>query len=177
MKFHQETLWSGLGAVLLLSGLAMMAGCSALGYRLGSTLPPGIDVVHVPTVINRTSEPLIELQVTQSIVNELQREGTLSVADIDKADVVLNVFLDGFTLAPLRYESDQATATSEYRMTLRAVVELENLRTGEKMVQTTVRGEADFTPAGDLTSSKREILPKAADDLAQRIVQSVVEFW
>jgi len=160
-------------AILLVGVLG--AGC--VGYRLGSTLPPGINVVHVPTFVNKTTEPRLEIETSQAAIRELQRDGTLSVSDLGKSDVVLNVSLIGFRLEPLRYESDNTTTTREYRLTITADIKLTNRRTGKVMTHTTVQGEADFVPTGDLSSAKREALPEAAADLAHDIVESIVEYW
>ncbi len=157
--------------------LAIFSGCAAMGYRLGSSLPPGINVVHVATLENRSGEPLLELEATQALIGELQREGTLSVGDADKADVVLVVVLETFSLEPLRYESDTSTSTSEYRMVIRAALELISRQSGNVLVRNNVRGETDFVLSGDLTSAKREAMPRVTADLAHQIVKSVVEFW
>jgi hypothetical protein len=167
------TVWSALCGAALFVG----AGCTAVGYRVGSTLPPGIEVVHVPTFLNRTSQPQLELDTTQATIAELQRDGTLMIGDVEKADVVLKVELIDFFMEPLRYESDSNTTTREYRMTIKATVELTNRRTKAVMVKTIVKGENDFIPIGDLSSGKREALPKASRDLAHQIVKAVVEFW
>lgn len=159
------------------SVVLLSAGCTALGYRVGSTLPPGINVVHVPTFQNRTSEPQLELDTTQAVISEIQRDGTLTVGDMEKSDVVLSVELTGFTLEPLRYDSNTATTTQEYRMTIWASVILADRRANKVLVKTTVKGEADFEPVSDLSSAKRDAQPKAATDLAHQIVKSVVEFW
>ncbi|MBT3191908.1 MAG: LptE family protein [Verrucomicrobia bacterium] len=165
-----------IGALLLLGCLSILpAGCA--GYRLGSNLPPGISVVHVPTFINKTSEPRLEIETSQATISELQRDGTLSVSDRRKSDVILKVTLVGFKLQPLRYEADRSTTTREYRLTITSDVVLVNRLTKEVMTHTTVRGEADFTPAGDLSSAKRRALPEAARDLAHDIVESIVEYW
>jgi len=162
----------GLCAVLLLN-----AGCTALGYRIGSALPTGIEVVHVPSFENQSGEPRLELGTTQATIAQLQRDGTLTVGDLDKADVVLHVVLKDFSLAPLRYESDTATSTSEYRMTIRADVKLVHRLSNTVMAASSVKGETDFVPTSDLSSAKRDALPQAEADLAHQIVKSVVEFW
>ena len=163
-------------AILLVGVLGTLPG-GCVGYRLGSTLPPGINVVHVPTFMNKTTEPRLEIETSQATIRELQRDGTLSVSDLGKCDVVLNVALIGFRLEPLRYERDNSTTTREYRLTITADIKLTNRRTGKVMTHTTVQGEADFVPTGDLSSTKREALPDAAEDLAHDIVESIVEYW
>lgn len=170
--------WSLIAQIIFIFSVgALTSSCTALGYRVGSSLPPGINVVNIPVLENRSGEPQLELTTTKALISELQRDGTLSVGDIEKADVVLTVVLEDFSLQPLRYESDSATATSEYRLTIRASLVLKNRRDGKVMVTNKVKGETDFVPTGDLSSAKREALPRAAADLAHQIVKSVVEFW
>ncbi len=169
---------NGLGlAGLLLVVILGIHSTGCIGYRLGSTLPEGINVIHVPTFVNKTTEPRLEIECSQAALRELQRDGTLSVSDLEKSDVVLNVELTGFRLDPLRYNADTSTTTREYRLTITANITLTNRRTKEVMTRNTVHGENDFIPAGDLSSAKREALPGAAADLAHDIVESVVEFW
>ena len=155
--------------------LLLPAGCA--GYRIGSTLPPGINVIHIPTFINNTSEPRLEIETTQAAIREIQRDGTLSISDLDKSDIVLHATLVDFKLEPLRYESDRSTTTREYRLTITADLTVTQRLTQEVLTRNTVQGETDFIPTGDLSSAKREALPAAAKDLAHDIVESIVEYW
>jgi adenosyl cobinamide kinase/adenosyl cobinamide phosphate guanylyltransferase len=165
--------WIRMG--MCLAGMLGAVGCA--GYRLGSSLPPDINVVYVPTFVNRTTEPRLETEVTHAVVSEFQRDGTLAVSSEDKADVVLSVALTDFTMNSLRYERDQAKTTEEYRLYLTAQVTLTKRATGTVLLATVVTGETEVVPTGDLGSAKRAVLPALADDLAHRIVEAVVEFW
>ncbi len=164
-----------LPGMLTAVALFLTSGCS--GYRLGTSLPPGINTVHVPVFENQTDEPLLEIEATQATISEFQRDGSLSVGAMDRADVVLDVQLLSFALQPLRFERDAATTTDEYRMTIQAALTLTDIKTGRTLMQARVNGETDFVPAGDLTSAKRANLPAATQDLAARIVRAAVEFW
>ncbi len=164
----------GMGSALL-GGILLASGC--VGYRLGTTLPPGIDVVLIPVFENQTTEPLLEIEATQATIREFQRDGTLSVGAEDRADVILDVQLSSFDMEPLRFERDATTTTEEYRMTVIAQVRLLERTTGNVLMQTQVNGETDFIPSGDLTSAKRANLPDLMDDLAARIVRAAIEFW
>lgn len=158
-----------------LCAVALMAGC--MGYRLGTTLPPGIKTVHVPTFINKSGEPQIEVETTSAAIQEFQRDGTLRVAGEDQADSILNVTISELTLEPVRYDRDEAKTASEYRLTLKADIVFKRLDTGETLVSKSVYGEEDFIPAGSLGLAKTEAIPEAARDLAHDIVESVVEYW
>jgi len=166
-----------LNGIIILTAIAISAltGCSS--YRLGSSLPEGIEVIHVPTFVNKTSEPLLEIITTSKTISEIQRDGTLSIGDAKKSDIILYVSLTDLKLVPLRYETERTTTTREYRLIITASLRLENRVTGKVMARNVVSGERDFMPSGDLSSAKRAALPLAAVDLAHSIVEKVVEFW
>ena len=172
--------WMIVRAAVLTAVLGMLAavsGCTAFGYRLGSSLPADIHTVHVPTFINRTAEPLLETEATQAVIRELQKNGSLGVETPERADAVLNVTLTQVRLEPVRYERDNRRTAEEYRILIHADIAFSRAKTGAVLVERTVHGEKTFEPGGDLASSKRAVLPSATDDLAHQIVKAVVEFW
>lgn len=161
-------------AWLAILTLGMVAGC---GYRLGSSLPPNLRTVHIPTFVNQTTEPLIEVDLTAATLEEMQRDGTLRIKSAAEADATLQVKLTGFVMDPMRYEKDRVTTAKEYRMRVRAELRMIRTTNQEVLMQRTVEGYAIFPAPGDLTSAKKTALPSLAKDLAHRIVESVVEFW
>ncbi|HRZ11209.1 MAG TPA: LptE family protein [Kiritimatiellia bacterium] len=165
-------------AALGLAALALvLPGC--VGYKLGSMLPADIKTVYVEPFINQTDEPLIEVEVTRAAVGEIQRDGSLRIVrDPAAADAVLKVALTSYTLSPIAYQADRATATEEYKLELAASARLTRRASGAVVVDTPrITGETTFILAGDLTTSKEAGLPAAAQDLGRRIVASLVEAW
>lgn len=160
-----------------LAGLILMHLTGCASYRLGSSLPPDVKSVHVPTFVNKTNEPLLQSDTTRAAIQEFQRDGTLRVLDKDEADLLLEVSLVDFTLEPLRFGRDETKTAEEYRMRIKADILLTHRTSGKVMAQRQVAGEAFFDFTGDLGSSKRTALPVAAADLAHDIVESVVEYW
>lgn len=162
---------------LLLIPLALwQTGCA--GYRLGSMLPADVASVYVPSVVNKTTEPLIEIDVTQAIIQNIQQDGSLKVVNAEDADTVLTVELTGYALEPVAYRKDVRSAAEQYRINLTASMVLR--RTSDESVvaeSPRVKGSAVFDVLGDLSSSKLTGNPEAADDLATRIVQRIVEYW
>lgn len=156
--------------------LALLPGCA--GYRLGSMLPPDIKHVHVPTFINKTTEPQLELDTTRFALQEFQKDGSLKLSSAEEADAVLEVRLTDYKLVPLQYDNNRPTAALEYRITLYASIVMTRKRDGKVIAENPrCYGEGTFPVVGDLSSSKRTGLPKAAKDLAHDIVQKVTEVW
>ena len=162
--------------ILLLSLLAMiLSGCA--GYRVGSPLDKSIKTVSL-RIINKTDEPSIEVAVMKALRAELQMDGRLEVRSQNEADTVLTVTLKKFDLHALAFEHKQASLAREYRMTLTASAVFSKARTGEVILENpVVQGESEFPYGADLTSSKRNAMPKAAGDLARKVVSMVVTAW
>jgi len=162
-------------AVLMAAGVLLGNGCA--GYRLGSTLPPGIDTIHIPSFVNETEEPLLDVETTRAAIQDFQQDGTLKVSNQEQADAQLDVRLTRFVLEPLRYDNDEVRTAREYRMRITADITFQRLSDGAILTQRSVQGEATFDFEGDIASSKQSVLPVAAEDLAHEIVESVVELW
>jgi outer membrane lipopolysaccharide assembly protein LptE/RlpB len=163
-------------ALVLFLATMMMSGC--LGYRMGTTLPPGVRSVYVPTFINNCGEPDVESTATSATIQELRRDGSLKLLSADQADAILDVTLTRYELKPLRYSSDSSTEASEYRLMLTASIVLRERETGKILAENaSIRGKSTFEPEGDIASAKQSALPAAARDLAHDIVESVVEAW
>ncbi|MBP7568681.1 MAG: LptE family protein [Acidobacteria bacterium] len=163
--------------IVLATLAVLLPGC--VGYQLGSMLPPDIKTVYVESFVNQTDEPLIEVEATRAAVSEIQRDGSLRIVrNAAEADSVLRVALVGYSLSPIAYQKDRATATEEYKLVMTASVLLTRRASGAVVVEAPrVSGETTFILAGDLTTSKNAALPAAAQELGRRIVASLVEAW
>ena len=157
-------------ATLLLNGCA--------GYKLGSMLPEDIKSVYVPTFLNKTREPLLENETTQKAIQEIQRDGSLTIATKENADAILEVTLADYLLTPVRYDTQHTTQAKEYRLWLTADIVLKRAKDDKIIVQRPhILGQYVFQVVGDLTSSKLIALPLAAQDLARNIISTCVEDW
>ncbi len=166
------------GRVLFLTVCVVCAGLVAgCGYRLGTSLPPGIRTVHIKPFANQSEEPDVENATTRAAISEFIRDGTLEVVDASNADVLLQGAITKYNLIPLDYDENTSATPEEYRLVLTAHIKLVHRLTEAVLLNTTTKGNADFSIRGDLTSAKREALPDATEDLARHIVDAVVEYW
>ena len=77
----------------------MMPGC--IGYQLGSSLPPDIKNIFIPTFINQCKEPLIEVEATNATIAEFL--GNVH----DKAEIAADHAVAGLHVAVLDDSSGQ----------------------------------------------------------------------
>lgn len=163
-------------AIPLLAAALTLSGCA--GYRVGSMLPGDVKTVFVPTFVNRTTEPLLEIDTTQAVIEEFQRDGSLRVVGEADADAILTVVLTEYRLEPVSFRKDIRTAAQQYRAFITANMVMRRTTDQSVVVEAPrVEGKYVFDVVGDLTSSKLQANPQAAADLAYNMVQRMVEYW
>jgi len=155
-----------------------LSGC--LGYHVGPVKPYYLRDVHtiaVPTFKNRTLVPRIEVLVTDTVIKQLQQDGTFQVTNGDKADATLEGQIDRINRLPSRSVRGNVLATTEF--TLGLVVKYSLIgRDGKPLAgPSQAVGTTSFFVSSDVTSDERQALPLATEDLATRLVSQLSEGW
>ena len=154
----------------------LLSGC--LGYQLGGSRPEGIETVTMTAVVNKTTEPAIELQVTHAVRDRIQFDGRLKLVNgTGEADGVIEVILTDYKLTPIAFRSEQKTTPEIYRLRVTGTATLKNGKTGEILSESKTYGEATFPFEADLTTAKRDALPRAVAELAKFMVDDLIEQW
>jgi outer membrane lipopolysaccharide assembly protein LptE/RlpB len=76
--------------------LILVSGC---GYHLvgkDTHLPPGVTSVAIPTLVNQTLEPGIEIVFTQAFLQEFIKDKRVKVVDRKEADSILEGVIKSF---------------------------------------------------------------------------------
>ncbi len=165
---------AGVFTVLFLSLLA--AACGA--YRLGTTLPPHLRTVYVGTFGNETYEPGIEADVTNAVITRFRQDGNLRPVGEAEADTIVTGKITGWNRRVLGYTGRDEDNVEEYRLYVKAVIVFREAATGQALIRgQSVEGYTDFYLEGDLVSAEAAARPKAYQDLARNIVDTVVSIW
>ncbi|MDF7801481.1 LPS assembly lipoprotein LptE [Pontiellaceae bacterium B1224] len=160
----------------ILTAALLLSGC--MGYHLGGSRPEGIHSVTMGPIINNSGEPAIELQVTAAMRQQIQFDGRMKLVNEPKdADAIIDITLINYALTPIAYATDQQTTPDTYRLRVTAEAELRKLSTGKVISTSTTYGEATFPFQSDLTTSKREAFPTAAIELAEYMLDDLIDQW
>ena len=131
----------------------------------------------MPTFENKTLLPRIEVLVTDSVIKQLQQDGTYKIAEKDNADAVLKAEITGISRAPARSVRGNVLATTEFILTMHVKYKLET-RSGTLLVPPAeVVGTTSFFVGTDVTTDERQALPLAAEELAIHLVTQLSEGW
>ena len=72
--------------ILFLLSIAVISGC---GYQMvgrETHIPPGLNSIAIPTFVNKTFEPGIEVPFTQAFLREFILDQRVKVVDRSEAD-------------------------------------------------------------------------------------------
>jgi hypothetical protein len=105
-------------SVPMLVMLALLAaGCRPLVRT--RTLPASVRSVHVPMILNRTSEPGIEERLTVEVQKELLADGRLNIVKRKEADAIIQITLSDFDRRTTYLDGDDFPVGQAYRLDLR----------------------------------------------------------
>jgi len=102
--------------LFLIIWIGMLLGC---GYQMigkETHVPPGINSIAVPTFINLTFEPGIEVPFTQGFLREFIQDRRVKVVGRNEADSVLEGAIKSFKIYSVSY--DRSGIALEYQTTV-----------------------------------------------------------
>jgi outer membrane lipopolysaccharide assembly protein LptE/RlpB len=156
----------------------VLGGC--LGYRVGPVKPYYLRDVHtiaVPTFQNKTLLPRIEVLATDTVIKQLQQDGTFQIARGGDADATLKAEITRIDRYPARSVRGNVLRTTEFNLAMRLKYTLLG-RDGTTLAPPAeVAGTTSFFVSADVTTDERQALPLATEDLATRLVTQLSEGW
>lgn len=164
-------------AVLLLLACAagLAAGC---GYSTTSRTAKDIKSIYVPFFENRTSEPQLEISVTELIVDNLVRDNTLKVVPEAACDAVLDGEIVAFKDQPFSFNQD--LNAEEYHIVITVNATLFNRRTNEPIWEKRnfVGDGSYFVENVDPNGRTRQsAVEESVREITERILNITVQDW
>jgi hypothetical protein len=163
------------------AGAAVCASFAGCGYHVGPVKPKfmgGINSIVIPTFRNQTLIPRIEVLVSDTVIRQIQQDGTYKVASSnDTADAILEGEITQIKRRPDRSVIGDVQATQEFEMTLTIHYRIIRKATGEVVDDRTVNGTTEFFVSGDVNQDERQAIPLATQDAAIRMVSEISEGW
>lgn len=163
---------------ILLTSVLIAAGC---GYRLAGKDNPmlaGINTIAVPYFKNDTFEAGIEAMFTNVFANEFINSKRLQVVSADQADVILRGTIKNFREQIISYNQDKKAL--EYRVFVSLDLSLEKRDTGKilwkrKRLTDNEEYQVSSNYITVTQADKTTAVEKMAQDLAQRVYESIIQ--
>jgi hypothetical protein len=162
----------------MLAPLAASLTLGACGYSLRTSMPAGIQSIHVPVLENRTAEPGIEDFITQALTQAVVQSGRVRIAaNSREADASLEGSIVEYRLASLSF--DRSANVTSYRLIIGLALTFKDLKQNKVIwKQDRIEERADFQVAGQVTQTlarEEQAVQRAAVDVARAIVSFAFE--
>ncbi len=151
---------------------------SSCGYRIAYHLPPDIHSIAIPILKNETYEPGIEVPITNEIITEFLRDGSLKIRKKRDSDLLLLGKITSYKRNPIAFDAEDTDEPIEYRFYIRIWFSLKNMRTNKVLWKIGgLTGKTTYFVRGNYSKTESEALREATENLAQKLVERVVESW
>ena len=163
-------------AILSAAGCLWLSGC--LGYHLGPAKPEFLKDVHtvaVPVFRNNTLLPGLDGMITDTVIAQIQQDGTYKVASLADADAVLTCTIEKVQRTPDRSVTGNVLLTSEFDLDLGVRYTLSERATGKILDSGRLDGQTSYFVGNDVQQDERQAVPLAAQQLAVRLVSAITE--
>ena len=160
--------------MLLACALAAAVGC---GYGTTSRTAKDIKTIYVPFFENKTSEPNLEISVTERIIQNLVTDNTLKVVPENAADAVLDGEIVGFKNEPFSF--NQNLNAEEYHVVITVVCTLYNRRTNEPIWEKRnfVGDGSYFVEQVENGRTFDDAVEESIKEITERILNLTVQDW
>ena len=162
--------YRGVGVLLI-----FVSGCGF--YSTSSRTAKDIKSVWVPFFENRTSEPNLEITVTERIIDNLVADNTLSVKDEVNADAVLEGKIVSFQNVPFSFNRD--LNAEEYHVIVTVEATLYSRRLDQPIWEKQlIKGDGSYFVDTDEEGFRYEdAIAEAIREITDRILNLTVQDW
>jgi TolB-like protein len=164
-------------SVAAASGAALAVLCVACGYSTTSRTAKDIKSIYVPFFENQTSEPNLEISVTERVIENLVADNTLKVVPENSADAVLDGRIVEFKNEPFSFNQD--LNAEEYIVVIRVVATLFNRRTNEPIWRDrSFQGDGSyFIESQGEGRTFDQAVEESLREITERILNLTVQDW
>lgn len=155
----------------------LLSSCSYHLRGTGSSLPPHIKKIYVPTFINQTTRFQLDLKLTEGVRDELVARGKVELTgDQADADAILTGEITAFTVNPISFTEDASADTYNIIIVAKIVLrDLVNRRVVFSNPSFTYVEQYEVSDGTDFETVEQEAISKVALKFARTLVITILE--
>ncbi len=155
-----------------------LTGCA--GYQLGGAAAKpaylkNVNTIAVQAFRNNTLLPRLEGLITDTIIKQIEQDGTYRVVTDSQADALLTGYIEKVERQPARSVRGNVLLSSEFNLTVSVRFQLVERSSGKILDSGRLDGQTSFFIGNDVQQDERQAIPIAAEQLAVRIVSQLTE--
>ena len=158
----------------LLAVSAAVCGCSS-SYSWRSSVPEEVRTVSVPTFRNESNVSEFGAVATRQLLREFQREGTFRIRTTGDSAIEIQGVIKSVSPAIAAYDRRSGGRIAGYDVSATAEISVIDKRSRKVLVDNRrYVARATFTAGQDKTTAVRDASGRLADDLAQQVVDDLL---
>jgi hypothetical protein len=164
--------------LLALSLSLLLSNCA--GYQLGGQKPKrlvSITKLAVPTFDNQTLEPRLSSVVTNSLIKQIQLDGSYQIVSKDNAEAVLEGTISRVNRSQFRSVRRNVLRTSQLQITLSVTYSIRDAASGQSLHVGSATGTSYVILDTNVQNSEAQALEDAAQRLANNLANEISEGW
>ena len=158
--------------------LGLLSVCLASCHPAVVVVPSYITSVGVDTTKNMTSYYGLETSLTQNVIQQLQIDGRIPVADAERADLVLQMTITQFLITPIFFDP-KTNNVLQYQLTLTYDLTVLDKRESKTFIEDKGRQHSVYyyTPqyTGAINQTQDQATAQMMQETGQLVVQRVLE--
>lgn len=165
--------------VIAVAAACTFAAMSCTYYGTTSRTAGDIERISVPYFSNKTSEPDVEIEITDQINLGLAKDNTLKVVDETEADAILEGTVMKYRNTPFTFEQgDSQIQADQYRLMIEIQVSLfsptQNAYIYENKL---IRAHGDYYLETTADQNYENAIQEVYQDLVEGILSATVQDW
>lgn len=156
----------------------LLSGCKiSYGFNGGALDYTKVKTLFLPDVVNQATRvyPPLAQNMTEALQNQFVRRTKLEMARTNDADMIIEVVISNYDLAPLAVQDNDFSART--KVTLSIQVHYENRAFPEQSFDKGFSSTTDFDSSQQLVDVQDGLLSNMVDDLVKQIYNATVENW
>jgi hypothetical protein len=159
---------------------ALLTLTSCAGYHLGGQKPShlqGVTKLAVPTFDNQTLEPRLASVVTNSLIKQIQTDGSYQIVSKEDADAVLQGTITRVERSQFRSFRQNVLRTAQLQMRLTLNYMIKDTASGRAIHKGTSSAITYVILDSNVQNSEAQALDDAAQRLATNVANEISEGW
>ena len=158
----------------LVLGALCLVGC-ATDYSWRPSVPEEVRTVSVPTFRNESNVSEFGAVATRQLLREFQREGTFKIRTAGDSAIEIQGVIKSVTPMTSAYNRRSGGRIAGYDLSATAEISVIDKRNRKVLIDNRkYTANATFTAGQDRTTAVRDASGRLADDLAQKVVDDLL---
>ena len=156
--------------------LILLSSCT---YSFRGALPEDLKTIYIEKISNRVVARDFSNELTNKIVEEFISDNNLTMVSKDKADIILEATIEGFSdneVLAISGSNNSSPIADRYKVYVSLSLSCTNAKSKKKFIEESIRKETQIQSSASI-SDKEVAIQFVLDELSEAVVDKVIGYW